>query len=194
MRLLVFTAVLLAAVSTAAAQPPSNTVSASVSTVLAASVGTATFNIQFVDASLSSSVDSALAVLTDSGAAASNLTGVTVSISQGFILTQYDFAVAVPAGQFTATRDRLIAIQRNLQNSASQGLGWTTTYTANDDDRLNGLQQALPSLLEKARKQAEVLAAAISKTLGGVRSVSAPEITSNGLSLFVGATVTFDLQ
>ncbi|MFN0169812.1 MAG: hypothetical protein ACKV22_25600 [Bryobacteraceae bacterium] len=194
MRLRVLTAAVLAAVCIASAQQLPNTVSASVSTILPASTGTATFSIQFVDANLASTVDTALGVLSDSGAATSNLTGISVSISQGFILTQYEFAVPVPASQFSTTRDRLIAIQRSLQNSATQGLGWTTAYTANADDRLRALQQALPSLLEKARQQAEVLAAGISRTLGPVRSVSAPEITSSGLSLFVGTTVTYDLQ
>lgn len=89
-----------------------NTVTATVSTVRSASAWTATFQIQILDASLTASVDSALALGASSGATAANLAGVSVSISQGLFVSRYDFEVVVPVSEYASTRDKLLAAQR----------------------------------------------------------------------------------
>jgi len=176
----------------ARAQPP-RTVTATVNTVQALSAGTANFRIQFVDASLTSSVDTALAALSNTGAAVTNLSGISVSISQGFVVTQYDFLVPVPLAQFAAARDRLIAIQRSLVNSNTQALGWSTSFTAGDEERTRALEQALPALLAQARAQAAVLAAAVGGKTGAVQSLT-PDIIVSGLNVTLNLAVTFQLE
>ena len=193
MRFLVWSSVLFVSACTLSAQQPT-TVTANVSTTQNIAAGTATFQVQFLDTNLASTVDTAVGALKDTGAGVSNLTGVSVSISQGFVITQYDFTVAVPAGQFAALRDRLIAIQRSLQTANTQGLGWSTTYTASNDDTTQALQTALPGLLAQARQQAGVLASALGMTVVAVQSVSAPAITPSGLSVVIGLTVTYTVQ
>jgi hypothetical protein len=182
----------LTATSAFAASPPA-TVAATVSATVPATAGTATFTIQLLDASLTANLDGALSVLQDTGASASTLTGIAVSISQGLIVTQYNFSVRVPASGFAATRDRLLAIQRSLQNSTSRAVGWSTVYTPGDEDLVNAVREAMPGLMERARAKAEVLAAQLDKKLGAVQSISAPEVISSGLSLLVTATVTYEV-
>ncbi len=191
MRCLVWLSVLCAC--TLAAQQPT-TVTANVSATQNVAAGTATFRIQFLDTNLASTVDTALAVLTGTGASTSNLAAVSISISQGFVITEYDFTVPVPAGQFTTVRDRLIAIQRSLQSVTTQGLGWSTSYTASDADITQALQAALPGLLAQAKQQAGILASALGMSVGTVQSVSAPAISNNALSVVIGLAVTYTVQ
>ena len=193
MRNLFRIASMLATACAVCAQQP-NTVTVNVSTTQPVAAGTASFAIQFAETNLASTVDSALGVMGNAGVTASNLTGISVSISQGFIVTQYDFTLAVPASQFSAARDKLIAVQRNLVNSNTQFIGWTTSYAASDEDTANALQQALPGLLAQAKLQAGALAAAISLNLGAVQSVTAPTISKNTLTLGIGLTVTYVVQ
>jgi hypothetical protein len=182
----------LAASAVFAASPPA-TVAATVSATVPATAGAATFTIQLLDASLTANLDGALSVLQDTGASASTLTGIAVSVSQGLIVTQYNFSVRVPASEFAATRDRLLAIQRSLQNSTSRAVGWSTVYTPGEEDLVKAVREAMPGLMEKARATAEVLAAQLEKKLGAVQSISAPEVLSSGLSLQVTATVTYEI-
>ncbi len=186
----------LATAAALAAQtvPVPTTVSAGVSITQAATAGTASFRIQFLDANLSSTVDTPLIGLKDTGLVASNLQGISVSLSQGFVVSTYDFTLNVPAAQFTATRDRLIAIQRSMANATSQALGWSTSFSVSDEDIAKATEQALPALLAAARAKAALLAAAIGKTVGEVESVSAPVVNSAGLSLVIGLTATYFVQ
>ena len=193
MRPVFFIASALATICALPAQQP-KTVIANVAVIQPVSAGTATFSVQFLDANASSTLDTALGVLKDTGVAASHLTAISVSVSQGFIVTQYDFTYAVPAAEFTSTRDKLIAAQRSLQSVTTQGLGWTTAYSATAEDKKGALQQALPDLLARAREQAEVLASAIGLHVGTVQSVAAPAITESGLSLSVGLSVTYTVE
>lgn len=148
--------VLAAAAGLCARQP--NTVTASVSKTQAIAAGTALFSVQLVEATLASNVDSALAALGPVGVSASQLNGVSVEISQGFIVSTYNFRIPVPAAGFTATRDKLITVQRNLANSQTQAIGWSSVQTPTNEDLAAALQQAMPSLLEKARQRADILA------------------------------------
>ena len=175
----------------AQAPPAVNTVSATVSATQPVTAGTATFQVQFLDATLASTVDNALGVLGTAGAATSNLTDISVSLSQGFVVTQYNFAIVVPASQFTATRDRLIAAQRTLANVNTQAMGWSSSYKASDEDAAKVLELALPNLINQAKVQAGVLAAAMNAKLGNIVSMSAPAVVNSGLNLVVSATVTF---
>ncbi len=177
-----------------AQQQQPNTVSVTVSTPQPVTLGTATFRAQFLDASLNSTLDSALGVLGSSGAAAANLSGVSVSINQGFVVTQYDFAIIVPAAQFAATRDKLLAAQRAIANVNSQAIGWTSSYSATDEDAAKTLEQAMPNLLSQAKQQAGVLAGAMGAKLGNIVAMSAPAPVNSGLSLVVSATVTYSVQ
>jgi hypothetical protein len=176
------------------AQQQPNTVSVTVSTPQPVTLGTATFRAQFLDASLNSTLDSALGVLGSSGAAAANLSGVSVSINQGFVVTQYDFAIIVPAAQFAATRDKLLAAQRAIANVNSQAIGWTSSYSATDEDAAKTLEQAMPNLLSQAKQQAGVLAGAMGAKLGNIVAMSTPALVNSGLSLVVSATVTYSVQ
>ncbi|MFN0106617.1 MAG: hypothetical protein ACKV2U_31545 [Bryobacteraceae bacterium] len=88
----------LAVAAGLAAQQP-NTVTANVSVSQPITTGTAVFRIQFVEAGLSSTVDSAVTVLGPASVAASQLGDVTVELSQGFMITTCNFAVPVPAGR-----------------------------------------------------------------------------------------------
>lgn len=182
--------ILLAA--TAFGQIP-NTVTASASVTQPVSAGTATFSIQFVDISTASTVDSAAGVLASTGVSAANVTGVSVSIDQGFILTQYDFTLRVPAGEFAGTRDKLVAVQRSLATSSTQGLGWSTAYEASADDKTLVFEAALPGLLEKARARAEILARGMNATLGSIVSLSAPDTIVNGLNTTVSISATYSV-
>jgi hypothetical protein len=190
-------AVLLLATTVAleAQQPPQpNTVSATVSVLQPMTAGTATFQIQFLDANSNSTLDSALSAAGGAGAAASTLSGISVSLNQGFVVTQYDFTVPVPAAQYAATRDKLIAAQRVLANSNSQGLGWSTSYAATEEDAAKALELAMPNLLTQARQQAAVLATAMSSKTGNIVAISTPALVNSGLSLSVSATVTFSVS
>jgi hypothetical protein len=191
MRIFFVASIIWAAVLWPAFAQEPNTVTATVSTTRNVSAGTATFRIQFLDTNLSSVVDTPLNLMQDLGLTPANLTGVSISISQGFVITQYDFTLSVPAAQFGATRDRLLTIQRGLQTSASQAVGWTTTYAASTEETASALAQVLPSLLEQARQRAELLATSMGRTLGQVQTLSAPAVTSTGLSLQIGLTVTY---
>jgi hypothetical protein len=191
MRLFLCTALVIAgAYSLPAQQPPTITVSVSANQPVNA--GRATFRIQFLDANLGSTVDTPLAVLKDTGVTASNLDGVSVSISQGFVVTQYDFTLPVPAAEFSTLRDRLVNIQRAVPTS--QAVGWTSSYSGSDDDAALALETALPGLLAKARQRAGVLAAAVGMTLGSVQSASTPTVSNSGLNLTIGLTVTYNVH
>ena len=179
---------LLASFSLPAQQP--NTVSTAVSVTQPAAVGTAVFQLQFVDTNLNSTVDTAIGVLGGAGASAVTLRDISVSLNQGFVLTQYDFAVNVPAAEFAAARDKLIAVSRALANSNTQAVAWSASYTALDDDA-KALEQALPGLLEKAKTQAGVLATAMGAKLGKVSSITTTAVVKAGLTATVSATVTY---
>ena len=179
---------LLAAFSLLAQQP--NTVSTTVSVTQPAAVGSAVFQLQFVDTSLNSTVDTAIALLGGAGASVSTLRNISVSLNPGFVLTQYDFIVNVPAAEFAATRDRLIVVSRALANSNTQAVAWSTSYTAIDDDA-KAIEQALSGLLEKAKAQAGLLATAMGAKLGKVSSISAPAVVKAGLSATVSASITY---
>ena len=160
--------------------PLPNTVTATVSTVRSASAGTATFQVQILDASLNTSVDSAIALGATSGATAANLAGVSVSISQGLVVSRYDFNVVVPASEYGATRDKLLAAQRGLATSNSQAIGWTVSYSVSESELAGALEAVLPGLLERARKQADTLAAAIGRTVDQVSAVGVSVLSSGG--------------
>ena len=180
----------LALAADLAAQQP-NTVTASVAVTQAIAAGTALFRVQIVEATLSSNIDSALAVLAPTGISASQLNSVSVDISQGFLLTTYDFRVPVSTGEFTATRDKLITVQRNLANSQTQAIGWSSTQTPTDEQLAAALQQAIPSLMEKARQRANLLAQAMNATLGAVVQLSAPAVSPDGPIVTVSLTATY---
>lgn len=175
------------------AQQP-NTVSTTVFTTQPVAAGTAVFTVQFYDANLSSTLDTALAVVGSTGANAANLTVSSVYLNQGFLITEYDFTIKVPSGEFTATRDRLIAVQRTLSTSNTQGIDWTNAYTVTDDDAAKALESALPGLIDKARQQAGVLATAMGAKLGKLSSISTPAPVKTGLSLTLTAAVTFLIE
>lgn len=190
MRVLRVVAAWLGLVFVLGAQQP-NTVSATVSTTQALTAATANFQVQFLDASLSSTVDTAIAVVGGTGASAANLTRVSVSISQGFVVTQYDFLVSVPADQFAATRDKLIAAQRAVANVNTQAVSWSTSYAVSEEVANRALEQAMPNLLIQARQQAGVLAAAMGAKLGDIVTMSAPAIATTALNASVTLTATF---
>lgn len=190
MRVLRVAAAWLGLVFVLGAQQP-NTVSATVSTTQALTAATASFQVQFLDASLSSTVDTAIGVVGGAGASAANLTGVSVSISQGFVVTQYDFLVAVPADQFAATRDKLIAAQRAVANVNTQAVSWSTSFAVSEEVANRALEQAMPNLLNQARQQAGVLAAAMGAKLGDIVTMSAPAIATTALNASVTLTATF---
>ena len=168
-----------------------NTVTASVAVTQAITAGTALFRVQLVEATLTSNIDSALAVLAPTGISASQLNGVNVEISQGFIVSTYDFRVPVPAAEFAATRDKLITVQRALANSQTQGIGWSSTQTPTDEQLATALQQAMPSLMEKARQRANFLSQAMNATLGAVVQLSAPAVAPVGPIVTVSLTATY---
>lgn len=191
MRILILSAFLLVP---AFSQQP-NTVSATVSTNQTVAAASATFRVQFVDASLNSSLDTALGVVGGAGASTANLAGISVSLSQqGFVLTQYDFLITVTAGDLPATRDKLLAAQRAIANVNSQAIGWSTAYGVTDDDIAKALEQAMPNLLNQGKQQAGVLATAMGAKLGKISSISTPGISRSGVSLAVTATVTYLLE
>jgi len=173
-----------------AAQQP-NTVTASVAVTQNIPAGTALFRVQLVETSISSTVDSALAALTPAGISASQLASVSVEISQGFLLTTYDFRVPVPAGEFASTRDKLITVQRNLTTSQTQGIGWSSSQSNTDEQLTAALQQAIPGLMEKVRQRAEILAVAMNATLGAVVQLSAPAVSPDGPTVTVSLSATF---
>ena len=175
------------------AQQP-NTVTANVSIRQTAAGGTATFQMQFVDTSLSSTVGSAVNVLGGAGASEANLVGVSVSLNQGFVVTQYNFTVRVASGDFSSTRDKLIAAQRALATSNTQAMAWSVDYAVPQDDQARILREALPALLERAKTQAEALAVAMGKTLGSVSSLSTPAVTASGLELTLSLAATYTVQ
>lgn len=171
-----------------------NTVTTSVSATRTATAATAVFEIQVLDATLNSNLDGAIAIAAGGGASAANLRGVSVSVNQGFVITQYNFTVSVPAAEFAATRDKLIAATRALANNNNQALGWSVTYNVSDDDLNNALQQALPQLLERAKRQADGLAAAMGRTVDKVASVAVPALSNEGLQVFLTVAATYSLQ
>ena len=173
-----------------AAQQP-NTVTANVALTQAITAGAALFRVQLVEATLTSNVDSAIAALAPAGVSPSQLNGVSVAISQGFVITTYDFRVPVPAAEFAATRDKLITVQRNLANSQTQGIGWSSAQTPTDEQLATALQQAMPSLMEKARQGASLPAQAMNATLGAVVQRSAPAIAPEGPTGTVSLTATY---
>ncbi len=174
--------------------PAANTVTATVSTVRSASAGTATFQVQILDASLNASVDSAIALGASSGASAANLAGVSASISQGLIVSRYDFNMVVPASEYAGTRDKLLAAQRGLAASNSQAIGWTVSYSVSDSELAGGLEAVLPGLLERARKQADTLAGAIGRSVDQVVNLGVPSLSNSGLQVFATVSVTYGLK
>lgn len=169
----------LALAAALAAQQP-NTVTASVSLTRPVPAATSVFVIQLAEANLASSVDTALAPLTTLGMTSANLSSVSVDISQGFIITTYNFRLAVPSTEFTATRDKLITVSRNLANSSTQGVGWSSSQTPTDADIAAALESTLPDLLDKAKTRAAVLAQAMTSTLGKVVNLSTPAVSATG--------------
>jgi hypothetical protein len=171
-----------------------NTVTTSVSATRTATAATAVFEIQVLDATSNSNLDGAIAIAAGAGASAANLRGVSVSVNQGFVITQYNFTVLVPAAEFAATRDKLIAATRALANNNNQALGWSVTYSVSDDDLNNALQQALPQLLERAKRQADGLAVAMGRTVDKLASVAVPSLNNEGLQVFLTVAATYSLQ
>jgi hypothetical protein len=193
MRYLIFISAFLVSSLAAQAQQP-NTVSTTVSTTQPVAASTAVITVQFYDAGLNSTLDTALAVVGSTGANAANLTASSVYLNQGFLITEYDFTIEVPSGEFTATRDKLVAVQRTLATSNTQGLDWTNAYTISDDDTAKALESALPGLIDKARAQASVLAAAMGAKLGKLSAISTPDPVKTGLSATLTAKVTFLIE
>ena len=185
-----FVSLALAASLFAQSQQP-NTVSAAATVTQAIPASNAVFDIQFVDATLTSSVDSAATALAPVGVTAANLSSVNVAISQGFILTTYNFRLSVPAAELGATRDKIIAVQRTLSNSQTQGLGWSSNLRPSNDDLAKALELAMPELLARAKQRAELLAAAMNATLGAVANLSAPAVDPAGASVTVSLTATY---
>jgi hypothetical protein len=177
----------------ALAQEP-NTVTASVSSTLTAAGGTAVFRVQFLDAAASSTVETAANAVGSTGASAANLASVNVALSQGVVVTQYDFLVRVPASEYAGRRDALIALQRSLQNSTSQALGWEVNYEVTDAEIARVKKEATSGLLERAREDAEALAAAMGKTLGTLSTLVAPAVTRTDLQLQVTLSATYTVQ
>jgi hypothetical protein len=193
MRYLIFISAFLVSSLAAQAQQP-NTVSTTVSTTQPVAASTAVITVQFYDAGLNSTLDTALAVVGSTGANAANLTASSVYLNQGFLITEYDFTIKVPSGEFTATRDKLVAVQRTLATSNTQGLDWTNAYTISDDDTAKALESALPGLIDKGRAQASVLAAAMGAKLGKLSAISTPDPVKTGLSATLTAKVTFLIE
>lgn len=181
---------LLAAAACAFAQQP-NTVTASVSHQQQITTSTAVFQIQLVDASLNSTVDSAAGVLASVGVNSSHLTDVSVAISQGYLLTTYNFTLPVASGDFAATRDKLLTVQRNLSNSQTQGLGWSSSQIPTDDELASALELAMPALLEKAKRKASLLATAMHANLGDIVTLSAPAVAPTGATVTVTISATY---
>jgi hypothetical protein len=175
------------------AQTP-NTVTTTATVTKAATAGNAIFQVQFLDTSLSANIDGALAVIGGAGASAENLSAVTVSISQGFLVTAHTFSVSVPAGSYAATRDKLIAAQRTLSNSNSQGLSWSVSYTPSPDDSARMLREALPGLVERTRSDAESLAGAMGKSVDQLVALSTPPVSASGLQVSVAITATYSVK
>lgn len=173
-----------------AAQQP-NTVTANVSVTQPILAGSALFRIQLYELTLASNVDSAVAALAPAGVNASQLSGVNVAINQGYVVTSYDFLVPVSSGEFGAMRDKLINIQRNLTNSQTQGISWSGTQTPTDEQLASALETAMPTLLERARQRATLLAKAMNATLGAVVQLSAPAINPDGPTVTVSLSATF---
>jgi hypothetical protein len=171
-----------------AAQQQPNTVTASVSITKTVNAGTAVFQIQFVDTSLTSTVDSAVGGLSTVGVASSNLTDVSVAVNQGYVVTTYTFAMPVPSGQFGATRDKLIALQRTLANSQTQAVGWSSSQIPSDDDIAGAVEQTLPDLLTRAKQRAGLLAQAMNASLGALLNLASPAVSG-----VAGPSVTFTL-
>ena len=193
MRFLIFVAgCLMLGPALVTAQIP-NTVSATASLTRAVTGGTATFQIQVLDTSLSASVDTAVRIGSAGGASADNLADVQVSLNQGFIVSQYTFSVKVAAADFASTRDRLLAAQRSLSSSSTQFLSWSVDYNVTDDDQAAALQAALPALLDRSRKQADALAAAMGRTVDKIVSLSTPAVVQNGLQLGLSLSATYSL-
>lgn len=186
-----FILITLALAASLFAQQQPNTVSAAATVTQVIPASTAVFDIQLVDATLTSSVDSAVATLTPAGVTAANLSSVNVAISQGFILTTYNFRLTVGAAELGATRDKIIAIQRTLSNSQTQGLGWSTNLRPSNDDLARALELAMPELLTRAKQRAQLLAAAMNATLGAVTNLSAPAVDPAGASVTVSLTATY---
>lgn len=171
-----------------------NTVTATASLTQSVAAANTVFKVQFVEATLTSTVDSALAVIGSAGLNASHLSAVTVEISQGFVLTNYDFQLTVPTSEFAATRDKLIAIQRTLANSQTQGIGWSSLRAPSDEELAKALELALPELLNRVKQRAALLAQAMNATLGATVNLSAPAVTPDGPLLNVSLTATFAVQ
>jgi len=180
---------LLTAAGLFAQQP--NTVAASVSIVQPVTTANTIFRIQLVDATQSPTVDTAVTALTPVGVQANQLTNVDVAISQGFVLTTFTFRLVVPTAEAAATRDKLIAVQRTLSISQTQGLGWTSTQNPSADELTTALQQALPALLNLARQRATLLAQAMNATLGALQTLSTPSVAAEGPTVTVSLSAAY---
>jgi hypothetical protein len=175
-----------------AAQQP-NTVTANVSLTQSISAGTAVFRLQMLETALTSNVESALAPLAAAGVNASHLSGVSVELNQGFVVTTYDFRVPVPSGEFAATRDKMITVQRNLANSQSQYFAWNSVQIPTDEQLAAALEQAMPALMERAKQRANLLALAMNSTLGAVIQLSTPAVSPDGPTVTVSLTATYSV-
>ncbi len=174
------------------AQQP-NTVTATVSGVQPATGGTAVFRIQFLSAALTSTVETAVSAVGSLGLSASNLTSVSVALSQGVVASQYDFTLRTPAPEFVAKRDAVIALQR-AQTSASTAVGWSVSYEVEEAEMARVRKEALAGLLERARADAESLASAMGRGLGALTAIATPAVFRNGLEVTVTLTASYAVQ
>ena len=146
-----------------------------------------------METALTSNVDSALTPLAAAGVNASHLNGVSVEVNQGFVVTTYDFRVPVPSGEFAATRDKMIAVQRNLANSQSQFFAWNSVQVPTDEQLASALEQAMPALMERAKQRANILALAMNSSLGPVIQLSTPAVSPDGPTVTVSLTATYSV-
>ncbi len=63
-----------------------------------------------------------------------------------------------------------------------------------DDDRAAALQAVLPALMDRTRRQADALAAAMGRTVDKAVSLATPAVDLSGLQLFVSLSATYALQ
>jgi hypothetical protein len=186
-----FAIFLLTAAGLFAQQP--NSVSANVSVVQPVTTANNIFRIQFVDATQTATVETAVTALSSVGVSASQLTGVDVAISQGFVLTTFTFRLVVPTAEFAATRDKIVAVQRTLATSQTQGLGWSSSQNPSAEELTTALQQALPGLLSLARQRAALLAQAMNATLGTLQALSSPSIVAEGPSVTISLAANYSV-
>jgi len=67
-------------------------------------------------------------------------------------------------------------------------------YDVTDSEIARVKKEAIPGLLERAREEAEALAAAMGKTLGTLSTLAAPAVTRTDLQLQVTLSATYTVQ